>query len=44
MVVTNGTFRKEALVMAGSTGCTLIDRDALADWVLAYQPSISAFI
>lgn len=44
MVVTNGTFRKDALEMAVKTGCALIDRDGLADWVLAYQPSIAGFI
>ncbi len=44
MVVTNGTFRKDALERAGSAGCALIDRDALADWVLAYQPSLAGIV
>jgi restriction system protein len=44
MVVTNGFFRKDALARAASAGCTLIDRDALAEWVLAYQPSIAALV
>lgn len=44
MVVTNGLFRKDAIALAASAGCTLIDRDALAEWVLAYQPSIAAII
>lgn len=44
MVVTNGLFRKEAQEMAGSAGCVLIDRDALAEWVVAYQPSIAGLV
>lgn len=44
MVVTNGLFRKEAIAMAASAGCTLIDRDGLAEWVLAYQPAIAALV
>lgn len=44
IVVTNGLFRKDAIALAASAGCTLIDRDALAEWVLAYQPSIAAII
>lgn len=44
MVVTNGFFRKDAMALAASAGCTLIDRDTLAEWVLAYQPSIAGII
>jgi restriction system protein len=44
MVVTNGTFRKEAMEMAGSTSCALIDREALAEWVLMYQPSLAGIV
>lgn len=44
MVVTNGLFRKDAIAMAASAGCTLIDRDALAEWVLVYQPAIAALV
>ncbi len=44
MVVTNGLFRKDAIALAAGAGCTLIDRDALAEWVLAHQPSIAALV
>jgi HJR/Mrr/RecB family endonuclease len=44
MVVTNGSFRKDALEAAAGAGCTLIDRDALAEWVLAYQPTIAGYL
>jgi restriction system protein len=44
MVVTNGVFRKDAQAMAVNTGCALVDRDALAEWVLIFQPSISGMI
>ncbi len=37
MVVTNSYFTKSAKQLARSTECTLIDRDILADWILAFQ-------
>lgn len=33
MVITNGTFRSDARRMAQATGCTLVDREALAEWI-----------
>ena len=36
MVVTNNYFTEGAVELARSTGCELIDRGALAEWVFAY--------
>jgi len=37
MVVTNNYFSNGAKKLAQSTGCTLINRDALVDWILEFQ-------
>jgi restriction system protein len=37
MVITNGYFTQGARLLASSTSCTLIDRDALAEWVREYH-------
>jgi hypothetical protein len=37
MVVTNSYFTRGAKQLAHSTGCELIDRDILAEWILDYQ-------
>jgi restriction system protein len=37
MVVTNSYFTASAKQLAQSTNCTLVDRDTLADWILAFQ-------
>jgi len=34
MVVTNSYFTQSAMELAQSTGCRLVDRDTLADWIL----------
>jgi restriction system protein len=37
MVVTNNYFTSGAKKFAKSTGCELVDRDILADWIVAFQ-------
>lgn len=37
MVITNSTFTPGALTLARSTGCTLIDRNTLAQWIVTLQ-------
>jgi restriction system protein len=37
MVVTNSWFSDGAKELAWSTGCVLVDRDALAVWIIAFQ-------
>lgn len=37
MVVTNSSFTKEAKKLAGYNTCMLIDRAALADWILRFK-------
>jgi restriction system protein len=39
MVITNNRFTTGAEVLARSTGCTLVDRDALTQWIVALQRS-----
>jgi len=39
MVVTNSTFTKAAEFLAAESGCELIDREKLGEWVLAFQNS-----
>jgi restriction system protein len=40
MIVTTSTFREPAKLQAAQTGCALVDRNDLAEWVLAYQPQL----
>lgn len=37
MLITNSYFSDDAIELAKSTGCELVDRDALAKWVLDFQ-------
>ncbi|MBX2997965.1 MAG: restriction endonuclease [Caldilineaceae bacterium] len=37
MVVTNSYFTASAKELARSTGCELVDRDQLAEWILIFQ-------
>jgi restriction system protein len=37
MVVTNNVFSRPAKVLAASNNCVLIDRDGLAEWMVAFQ-------
>jgi len=39
MVITNSYFSKGAIEMARSTGCELIDRDTLSEWIIDFQAS-----
>ncbi len=39
MLITNSHFSEDAIELAKSTGCELVDRDALAKWVLDFQRS-----
>ena len=39
MLITNGYFSEDAIELAKSTGCELVDRDTLAKWVLDFQRS-----
>jgi restriction system protein len=39
MVITNSYFTEGAVKLAKSTGCTLIDRDALARWIVQIEGS-----
>jgi restriction system protein len=39
MLITNGYFTKDAIELAESKGCELIDRDTLARWILDFQKS-----
>lgn len=41
MVITNSYFSPGAVTLAKSTGCILIDRDLLTDWVNEFQISVS---
>ena len=42
MVITNSSFTEGAKELARSTGCELIDRNVLMQWVSEYQQAISA--
>ncbi len=37
MVITNNFFTPDAIKLAASTGCTLIDRDKLTKWIIEFQ-------
>lgn len=37
MVVTNSTFTKAAIFLASESGCELIDREKLGEWILKFQ-------
>lgn len=37
MVITNCYFTKGAIEFAKSTGCVLVDRDCLTEWIVAFQ-------
>lgn len=37
MVVTNSTFTKAAMFLAAESGCELVDRERLGEWVLQFQ-------
>jgi restriction system protein len=37
MVITNNYFTSDAIKLAQSTGCILIDRNTLANWIIEYQ-------
>jgi HJR/Mrr/RecB family endonuclease len=39
MVITNNYFSDGAARLARSTGCTLVDRDILAEWIRGFQTS-----
>jgi len=39
MVVTNSSVTEGAIKLARSTRCQLVDRDTLAEWILAFQAS-----
>jgi restriction system protein len=42
MVVTNSTFTKAAEFLAAESGCELVDREKLGEWILAFQNGASA--
>src|SRR5262249_6354482 len=37
MVITNNYFSPGAVTLARSTGCFLVDRDELAEWIIGFQ-------
>lgn len=37
MLITNSNFSEDAIELAKSTGCELVDRDILAEWILDFQ-------
>ena len=37
MVVTNSTFTKAAAFLAAESGCELVDREKLGEWILMFQ-------
>jgi len=39
MVITNSYFTPGAMTLARSTNCTLVDRDALTQWLIEFQKS-----
>src|SRR3989304_3699985 len=39
MIITNSYFSEDAIELARSTGCELIDRDTLGKWILDFQRS-----
>jgi restriction system protein len=39
MVITNNYFTQDAIKLAQSNGCKLVDRDTLANWIIEYQNS-----
>jgi len=39
IVITNNYFTPDAITLAQSTGCILIDRDILASWIIKFQKS-----
>ena len=44
MVVTNNRFSKGAIQLAQSTGCILVDREILTDWILTASSSDTASV
>jgi restriction system protein len=42
MVVTNSTFTKAAEFLANESGCELVDREKLGEWVLMFQNNLAA--
>lgn len=40
MVVTNSTFSRPAKVLAETNDCVLIGKDALAEWIIAFQRGV----
>ncbi len=42
MVVTNSTFTKAAEFLAKESGCELIDREKLGEWILVFQSEAAA--
>jgi restriction system protein len=40
MVVTNSTFTKAATFLAAESGCELVDREKLGEWVLTFQNNL----
>jgi restriction system protein len=42
MVVTNSTFTKAAIFLATESGCELVDREKLGEWILMFQGEASA--
>lgn len=41
MVVTNSTFTQAATFLAAESGCELVDREKLSEWVLTFQGEAS---
>ncbi|HSX28439.1 MAG TPA: restriction endonuclease [Candidatus Saccharimonadales bacterium] len=42
MVVTNSTFTKAATFLAAESGCELVDREKLGEWILLFQGETAA--
>lgn len=42
MVVTNSTFTRSAVFLAAESGCELIDREKLGEWILMFQGGMPA--
>jgi HJR/Mrr/RecB family endonuclease len=42
MVITNSTFTKAATFLAAESGCELVDREKLGEWILMFQGDLSA--
>lgn len=43
MVVTNSTFTKAAAFLAAESGCDLVDREKLGEWMLKFQDESNRF-